>query len=78
VAPWHQWLDRSAFGAHVDEVAAMGVLTVASAHGPVLTGDAIHTAFDVVRSLAGAPLVPGPGQELLDELIAATTNPVAA
>jgi flavorubredoxin len=79
VSPWHQWLDRAAYRAHVDEVEAMGVLTVASAHGPVLTGDAIRSAFDSVRALAGEPIVPGPGQELLDELIAgATTTTVAA
>lgn len=70
VSPWHQWLDADAYRRHVDEVEAMGVLTVASAHGPVLTGDAIHQAFDVVRDLAGKPIVPGPGQELLDELVA--------
>jgi flavorubredoxin len=69
VSPWHQWLDPATYRRHVDEVEAMGVLTVASAHGPVLTGDAIHHAFDVVRGLAGAPVIPGPGQGLLDELV---------
>lgn len=78
VSPWHQWLDRSLYGAHVDEVEAMGVLTVASAHGPVLTGAAIHDAFDTVRSLAGRAILPAPGQELLDELIAGTLVETAA
>jgi flavorubredoxin len=70
VSPWHQWLDPVAYGRHVDEVEALGLLTVASAHGPVVTGDAIHRAFDVVRGLAGRPNIPTPGQELLDELVA--------
>jgi flavorubredoxin len=70
VSPWHQWLDADLYRRHVDEVEALGLLTVASAHGPVLTGDAIHQAFDVVRDLAGRPTIPSPGQELLDELIA--------
>jgi flavorubredoxin len=69
VSPWHQWLDPAAYGRHVDEVEAVGVLTVASAHGPVLTGDAIREAFQVVRRLAGQPILPAPGQELLDQLI---------
>jgi flavorubredoxin len=69
VSPWHQWLDPAAYRRHVDAVEALGVLAVASAHGPILTGDAIHAAFDVVRGLAGRPIIPGPGQELLDELV---------
>lgn len=70
VSPWHQWLDPDAYRRHVDDVEAMGVLAVASAHGPILTGDGIRRAFDVVRDLAGRPIVPGPGQELLDDLLA--------
>lgn len=76
VSPWHQWLDPTVYSRHVDEVEALGVLTVASAHGSVLTGDAIHGAFDRVRDLAGKPIIPGPGQETLDEILAATLAPV--
>ena len=50
---------------------------VASAHGPVLRGGSIHRAFDRVRALAGQPIVPPPGQETLDALVAqslATTS----
>ena len=72
VSPWHQWLDPEAYRYHVDEVEALGVLVVASAHGPVMTGGAIHSAFDSVRALAGRPYIPTPGQELLDELVATT------
>jgi flavorubredoxin len=69
VSPWHQWLDPAVYRRHVDAVEALGVLAVASAHGPVLTGDAIRESFEVVRRLAGQPNIPAPGQELLDELI---------
>lgn len=78
VSPWHEWLDRDLYRRHVDQVESLGVLTVASAHGPVLTGDAIHHAFDVVRDLAGQPIIPSPGQELLDELIAQVVAAPAA
>jgi flavorubredoxin len=77
VSPWHQWLDRAVYRKHVDEVEALGVLAVASAHGPVLTGDAIRTAFEGARALAGAPIIATPGQELLDELIAQSTASAA-
>ena len=72
VSPWHAWLDRDSFGRHVDAVERLGARTVASAHGPVLRGAALDDAFDRVRGLAGAPIIPLPGQELLDSLVAAT------
>jgi flavorubredoxin len=70
VSPWHQWLDPAAYRRHVDDIESVGVLTVASAHGPIMTGDAIRRGFDVVRDLAGKPIIPAPGQELLDDLVA--------
>lgn len=72
VSPWHAWLDRDSYGRHVDAVERLGARTVASAHGPVLRGAALDDAFDRVRGLAGAPIIPLPGQELLDTLVAAT------
>jgi hypothetical protein len=69
VSPWHTWLDADLYRRHVDDVESLGVLAVASAHGPVMTGGAIHEAFDAVRALAGKPIIPAPGQELLDELV---------
>ena len=70
VSPWHQWLDPVRYSAHLDDVESLGILTVASAHGPVHTGDTIHAAFDRVRALAGRPIVPMPGQDVLDQIIA--------
>jgi flavorubredoxin len=78
VSPWHAWLDRSTYGRHVDAVEALGARTIASAHGPVLRGQALDDAFDRLRSLAGAPIIPTPGQALLDELIATTLVEAAA
>ena len=77
VSPWHQWLDPETYRRHVDDVESLGVLVVASAHGPVMTGGAIDSAFDSVRALAGRPNIMSPGQELLDELIATTLVPAA-
>lgn len=78
VSPWHEWLDPVAYDRHVDTVEALAPTAVASAHGPILVGDAIHDAFDRVRTLAGQPRIPAPGQELLDELVAAATATAAA
>ncbi|HVL83074.1 MAG TPA: MBL fold metallo-hydrolase [Pseudonocardia sp.] len=70
-APWHQWLDPARYRRHVDSIEALRPRAVASAHGPVLRGDAIPDAFARVRALAGEPIVEPPGQPLLDELVAA-------
>jgi flavorubredoxin len=78
VAPWHQWLDRALYGQHADRVEGLGLIAVASAHGPILTGSAIGDAFDRVRAMAGTPIVPPPGQPLLDEMVAAALSEMAA
>jgi flavorubredoxin len=70
-SPWHQWLDPVRYRRHVDSVEGLGLAAVASAHGPVLSGDAIPDAFDRVRAMAGEPIAVPPGQPLLDELVAA-------
>lgn len=75
VSPWHAWLEPAAYRRHVDEVEAMGVVAAASAHAPVFSGDMLHQAFDMVRALAGQPILPAPGQETLDEMLAATLVP---
>ena len=75
VSPWHQWLDPVAYRRHVDEIEAMGVMTVASAHDGVHTGSAIHAAFERVRALAGQPRTRDPGQAALDEMLAGTLVP---
>ena len=72
VSPWHAWLDVDKYDAHVDQVEALRPDVVASAHGPVLTGGAIHDAFDRVRDLAGQPIAPRSGQWVLDEMLATT------
>ena len=70
VSPWHQWLDAERYGRHVEAVRALRPTTVCSAHGPVLTGDAIDDAFDRVKAMAGAPIHQPDEQLLLDEMVA--------
>lgn len=70
VSPWHQWLDADRYARHVDSIEALRPSAIASAHGPILTGDAIPDAFDRVRRLAGEPRVVLPSQSALDELLA--------
>jgi hypothetical protein len=44
----------------------------------VLRGERLDDAFDRLRGLAGAPIIPLPGQDLLDQLIANTLVEAAA
>ena len=74
VSPWHEWLDPRRYDLHVDSIEALAPRVVTSAHGPILTGGAIHDAFDRVRTLAGAPRLSPPGQELLDQILATLTT----
>jgi flavorubredoxin len=71
VAPWHELVDVARFREHCDRVEGLGLLAIASAHGPVLHGHAIPDAFERIRALAGAPRTQAPGQALLDEIVAA-------
>ena len=71
VSPWHQWLDPVRYNRHVDTIETLKPRVVASAHGPLLRGTAIHDAFDRVRSLAGEPRIMPPDQSALDEILAA-------
>jgi flavorubredoxin len=70
ISPWHRWLDPARYRRHCDDVESLGLLAVASSHGPVLTGTAIADAFERVRGMAGIPIVEPPGQPLLDQIVA--------
>jgi flavorubredoxin len=73
--PWIEWVDRDRYAAHVHDTAKLGATVVASAHGPVLRGARIEDAFRRTLALAGTTPVPQPGQELLDDLLAAVLGP---
>jgi flavorubredoxin len=67
--PWMEWLDRDRFAAHVQTTATLPLAAIASAHGPILRGRQIETAFDRTLDLAAQPALPMPGSELLDAIV---------
>jgi flavorubredoxin len=69
--PWMEWVDTERFTAHVASSRRLPVEVVASAHGPILRGSQIDDAFDRTLALAARPALPTPGQEALDEMLAA-------
>jgi len=78
--PWLEWVDADRFTAHVRQTADLPLTAVASAHGPILRGARIATAFDDTLALTTQPAPPTPGQDMLDALLAtfAPTTDVAA
>ena len=73
--PWMEWLDRDRFAQHVQTTATLPCAAIASAHGPVLRGAKIETAFARTLDLAGQPPIPMPGSELLDAFVSAALTP---
>jgi flavorubredoxin len=51
-APWLRLVDPVRWQAEVERVHGMGVDVIASSRGPLLRGDAVETAFDVLRAAA--------------------------
>jgi flavorubredoxin len=75
VSPWLSLVDEKKYGAYVDRVQQLDITTVAACHSPVLEGPLIEKAFEHVRRLPGlvAPIMPD--QSVLDQIIAATSQP---
>jgi flavorubredoxin len=70
VSPWHSLLDPRKFGAYVDEVAALGITTVAAGHSAAIRGARLDAAFALIRTLPTLPAADLPGQADLDSLLA--------
>jgi flavorubredoxin len=75
--PWLEWVDPARFAAHVEQTARLPITAVASAHGPVLRGEQIETAFARTLDLAAQAPVPQPGPELLDAMVSDALAPAA-
>jgi flavorubredoxin len=77
VSPWLSLVDEDKYGRYVDRVQSLDITTVAACHSPVIEGPLIEQAFANIRRLPG--LVPPqlPDQSVLDQVIAATSQPPA-
>ena len=77
LCPWLSLVDPEKFGRYVDGIQALGIKTVAGCHTPVIEGPHIGVAFDNVRRLPTVEPPPLPDQSILDQIIAATSEPTA-
>jgi len=77
VSPWLSLVDEEKYGRYVDRVQSLDITTVAACHSPVIEGPLIERAFDHVRHLPTTDPPPLPDQSVLDQIIAATSQPPA-
>lgn len=77
VSPWLGMVDHDKYGRYVDTVQNLDITTIAGCHTPVLEGDLIQQAFSHTRSFPSVEPPPLPDQSVLDQIIAATAQPVS-
>jgi flavorubredoxin len=77
VSPWISMTDPVKYHAYVDLTQNLDITTIACCHSPVIEGDYIAKAFDRIRQLPTIDVPPLPDQSVLDEIVAATSQPPA-
>jgi flavorubredoxin len=75
VSPWLSLVDERKYARYVDQVQGLDITTVAACHSPVIEGPFIEKAFARIRQLPSIDPPPMPDQSVLDEIIAATSEP---
>ncbi len=77
VSPWLTMLDHDKYRRYVDPIQALDITTIAACHTSVIEGPYIERAFARIRELPtiDAPVLPN--QSILDQIIAATSQPPA-
>jgi flavorubredoxin len=76
VSPWLSLVDHDKYGRYVDTVQRLDITTIAGCHTPVLEGGLIQRAFSHTRAFPSVEPPPMPNQSILDQIIAATAQPV--
>ncbi len=78
VSPWFTMLDDTRYQRSVDRVEALGATTLAGCHAPTVHGALVPAAFAQIRGFADAVVPDLPGQDTLDEIVAAMSAGAAA
>ncbi len=75
VSPWLSMLDTEKYGRYVDITQNLDITTIAGCHTPVIEGEYIDKAFTRIRQLPSIDPPPMPDQSVLDQIVAATSQP---
>jgi flavorubredoxin len=71
LSPWLGLVDPAKFAATVERSQSLPITTIASCHSPIIEGDFIPAAFDLLRALPATTPPPIPDQSVLDQIVAA-------
>jgi flavorubredoxin len=71
LAPWLAWVDPQRYAEHVHQSQLLNPSVIASAHSPLLTGEMIDKAYDLVRELPSITPPECPDQAVLDQMLTA-------
>ena len=77
VSPWLTMLDNDKYGRYVDQSQGLDITTIAACHSPVIEGPFIERAFARIRELPNLEPPVLPDQSVLDQIIAATSQPTS-
>jgi hypothetical protein len=69
LSPWLDLVDAERFSDRCDRLQVLGMQTIASAHSPLITGDAVIDAFQLARELPGIRPPELPDQSVLDAIL---------
>jgi flavorubredoxin len=75
VSPWMAMVDPAKFAATVDRLRALDITTIAACHPPVIVGRLIDQVLDTVAAFPTVEPPPLPDQSILDQIVAATSQP---
>jgi flavorubredoxin len=78
LSPWLSLVDPKRYAAHCDQVRALGMTTIATAHSPVIPEGSIDEAFMLMRALPTVPAPPAPDQGVLEAILSGKPAPAHA
>jgi hypothetical protein len=69
VSAWLPLADPAKFAANVDRIRGLGMTTIAAAHSPLITGNSVSQAFELIRDLPSTAPPPLPDQKALTAIL---------
>lgn len=75
-SPWSAMVDRHLYGQACAAIERLGVSTIATCHSPTIGSSQVDRAFELLRAVPDAVVLPQPDQLALDQIVAdiAATN----
>lgn len=69
-SPWASMLDATRYAEACATVERLGVTTIATCHSPTIGASQVERAFELLRAVPDAEVIPQPDQLVLDQIVA--------